>query len=107
LVVLGNLKIVLCPNIREHSLEMRVETECFLVTVGLLSAVLSQLWGRGPDPDRHLQNTAGLSGSGLRLSNGVKAIGHPALPEGELHPRNRLARWRLGPGEHHTFMVQK
>ena len=72
--------MVLCRNVREHSLEMQVETRCFLVIVGPLSAVLSQLWGRGPDPNRHLQNTAGLSGSGLLLPNGAKAIGHPALP---------------------------
>lgn len=72
--------MVLCPNVRERSMKMQVETRCFLVTVGLLSAVLCQLWGRGPDPDCHLQNTAGLSGSGLRLPNGAKAVSHPALP---------------------------
>lgn len=59
---------------------MQVETSCFYVIVGLLSAVLSQLWRRGPDPDRDLQNATGRSGSGLRLPNGAKAISHPALP---------------------------
>lgn len=86
---------------------MRVETSCFYVIVGLLSAVLSQLWGRGPDPDRDLQNAAGHSSSGLRLPNGAKAISHPALPQGELRPGDWLARWRLGPGEHCTVTVRK
>lgn len=52
----------------------------FFVIVRTLSAVLSQLWGRSADPNCHLQDSAGLSGSGLRLSNGTKAISHPALP---------------------------
>lgn len=72
--------MVLCSNDREASLELQEETRCFFVIFGPLSAVLSQLWGRSPDPDCHLQDAAGLSGSGLRLSNGAKAVGHPALP---------------------------
>lgn len=72
--------MVLCSNDREPSLELQEETRCFFVIFGPLSAVLSQLWGRSPDPDCHLQDAAGLSGSGLRLSNGAKAVGHPALP---------------------------
>lgn len=71
---------MLCRNVRDRSLEMQVETRCFLVIVGPLSAVLSQLWGRGSDPDSDLQNSAGLSGSGLRLPHGAKAISHSALP---------------------------
>lgn len=97
--------MVLCSNNREPSLQE--ETRCFFVIVGSLSSVLSQLWGRSADPDCDLQDTAGLPGSGLRLSNGAKAIGHPALPEGELHPGNRLARWRLGSGEHLAVMAPK
>lgn len=99
--------MVLCSNDREPSLELQEETRCLFVIVGPFSAVLSQLWGRSPDPDCHLQDTARLSGSGLRLSNGAKTLGHPALPEGELHPGNRLARWRLGSGEHLAVMAQK
>lgn len=70
-----HLKMELCPN--DGAAWNWVG---FFVIVGPLSAVLSQLWGRSADPDCHLQDSAGRSGSGLCLSNGTKAISHPTLP---------------------------
>lgn len=72
--------MVCCPNAEDHSLGVEAEAMCFLLPVVPLSAVLSQLWGRSPDPDCHLQDTAGLSSSGLCLPHGAKATSHPALP---------------------------
>lgn len=49
--------MVLCPNVREHSLEMQVETRCFLVIVWPLFCSAQPAVGKGsrpgPSPAEH------------------------------------------------------